>query len=512
MILKGGKHMNKKGFTLIEIIVSIAIGAIVLLVVGSLLVDSIHFFSSVSYSDIDKRALDSIVLQIRTEVEYAGDVRLMLYNDSRAPEVSSKSDWHCFYVKDNVLYRDDKQLYSLSFYNNRKLEIIAKGNYQNKARVDLTYQFLDESNENVYSSRDTIMFLNIESSKEIMDNGLFNKDSNVKLTDVVTEDKTGYALYYKKGIKIKDINDDPDPSTNSGAGTVAEIQNNISAFNFRGVYDSTHNYNYQNGEIVWHNGYWWERVDYNDKRVPGEGFGWKRLTKEYTAPRLDAPNNYYSSYEKGDIVIYNNYYYRAKQNVLENNGGWGFVTDTQFWERLGIIDDPEVIEIVKQNTYDKKDSFVETLKKNIQYKGYTQDQIDNYINDFKNNFILSKYMPKNIDWSDITRKDFSLFDSTKLYSDNDIVKVPNKIDSTFYDLYIKKTNFSSNLPPNNPASGWIKLDFSFDEGSSYLKNDVVLYASTGDTLYLKAKRDILLKTDPYNDIYNNKIDWGNLYP
>ena len=104
-------RQNKNGFTLIEIIVSLAIGSIVLLIAGTMIVSSSGFLSTTTDYDIDKRALDSIIEFVRDEAEYSYDVRLMSYNDKDAPKINDEDDWHCFYVKDKILYMDNEKIY-----------------------------------------------------------------------------------------------------------------------------------------------------------------------------------------------------------------------------------------------------------------------------------------------------------------------------------------------------------------------------------------------------------------
>ena len=53
-------RQNKNGFTLIEIIVSLAIGSIVLLIAGTMIVSSSGFLSTTTDYDIDKMFLDTV--------------------------------------------------------------------------------------------------------------------------------------------------------------------------------------------------------------------------------------------------------------------------------------------------------------------------------------------------------------------------------------------------------------------------------------------------------------------
>lgn len=461
---------NKKGFTLVEIIVSIAVASVVLMIAGSMIVSSFKFMFSTTDTDLDKRVVDSLIDVVRSDVKYAYDVRLMRPKDDNAPSINDDSDWHCYYVCDNVLYRDDKPILDKGYYNGKKLEMIAKGDYENGVRVDLTYHLYNEKNEKTYGSRDTIMFLNVQVSDELK-KGLYDEDSNANLHNNDTEDNNGYRLYFNgkyNGPKVSETG-------GNGDGTVESIQDLITSNNYRGVYNPEHQYQYVYGEIVWYDGYWWQRYDYNDQRAPGSAPGWKRLTKEYCGPTLPAPNNYYSSYEKGDIVIYNDNYYQAKENISHYQDGWHFITDKSVWEILGSIYDQNIVERVKNNSYFAKDIYGDS--------------------------VVTKYFPENYSLKDANKSDFSIFDINKTYKDGDIVKVKNFVDESFYDLWIKKACFDSNKAPGTPDSGWVKIDICYDEGSSYMQGDIVRFIKN-DNLWIRAKENILVINKPEDHIYN----------
>ena len=440
--------MNKKGFTLVEIIVSIAVGSVALLVAGSIFLDSMHFFSNVSYSDLDKRLLDTLVSFVRDEVEYSTDVRLMLHNDSQAPEISEKSGWHCFYVKDNVLYRDNKQLFSNDFYNHKKLVIIAKGNYQNKMRVDLTYQLFDDKEE-VYSSRDTIMFLNVKVSDEIMDNGLFNKNADVQLSDAITENYTGYALYYKK--EFKNTSQSGNTNQSSGTGTVKDQLELITLLNNRGEYRS--NTIYYRGDYVFYEGYWWVYIDNKDYEwgpvAPGVDttHRWKKIDMNWDSR---------SGYQTGDIVIYHGKYYKCTSELLV--------------AKYDII--------VPGEYYEWKDArllWQELPNYSSNEKNLIECNVPSSIINIKEKTVLNKL--NNIDLNTIPTYDGinSHYDCVN----NKYVKIEMG-NSGIYEYFVKI--FDNLGEPNQKVYnsktekfevGWQKLSLDYDENSAYVNGDVV---------------------------------------
>ena len=468
---------------------SIAVASVVLLVAGAMILNSLNFFNTTVYSDLDKRCVDSLISFVREEIVYASDVRILPDDSPDKPNSDTiGTEWHCFYVNNGRLYHDNVYYFNYGFYNNKKIEISLKGNYENGSRVDFNYQLIENDNQIAYQSHDTILFLNLFTDEEIKSKGWFATDAAVTLS----QDKgNGYKIYYNNSIKKSN-----EGVENKKTGTVEDIQYLLSSKNYRGVYLSGDNYNYQNGEIVWHDGYWWERVAYNDNREPGKAFGWKRLSKEYCNPYLTGKYKSYSSYEEGDIVCdEKSIYYLANTTILQTDGSWNALNDQNAWKKLGMLSDSftdssgkvwKVSEFLKQYTYPKKISTY---------------PIDN---------IVAKYWPINYSFKNIKKDGFEEFNP------NDIVKKKNKADSSFYDLYIKKGRFDLNVGPgwqeeNNyisgAESGWVKIDISYDVDSSYVIGDVVRSTSTGNNLWVQANQNIFKRINPLDDISNGSVFW-----
>lgn len=213
-------------------------------------------------------------------------------------------------------------------------------------------------------------------------------------------------------------------------------------------------------------------VDDNNE-TPGINFRWKKLSRDYDAD---------SAYEYGDIIIYNHKYYKAILPLVT----WQKPDDPYNvgWEEIKDINE------VKQKTYAKKN--VRTVET-----------------------VVKKYFPNNLSvLLDTEKKDFKEFSSDTFYKDGDIVKMKNKYDESFYDLWIKKANFTNkkedNKAPGDPSSGWVKIDLNFDETSSYMKGDIVAckaYTGAGPTEYIVAQQNVLTKTYPWNDVFYPKLYW-----
>lgn len=107
---------NSLGFTLVEIIVSIAVASVVLLVAGAMILNSLNFFNTTVYSDLDKRCVDSLISFVREEIVYASDVRILPDDSPDKPNSDTiGTEWHCFYVNNGRLYHDNVSYFTDGF-------------------------------------------------------------------------------------------------------------------------------------------------------------------------------------------------------------------------------------------------------------------------------------------------------------------------------------------------------------------------------------------------------------
>lgn len=82
-------------------------------------------------------------------------------------------------------------------------------------------------------------------------------------------------------------------------------------------------------------------------------------------------------------------------------------------------------------------------------------------------------------------------------------KKESSYDSDFYDLWMACVD--TNLPPNGPANGWIKLDNEWDSCSSYINGDIVYCKKEGLNSFIVAIKDIFEDTVPYHDVFIQRI-------
>lgn len=452
------------GFTLVEIIVSIAIGSIVLLIAGGIILSSSNFLMTTTDMDIDKRAVDSIVDFVRGEIEYSTDVRFVQHGDKLAPDYTKDSDWHYFYIKDNELYRDGAKVFAKSFTNNKSLSISMKGNGTSTSnhRLDIKYTLLDNKNEISYSSRDTVMLLNLSVSQEILNQGIYSADYK-DLSD------NGYWLFYTK--KAKDLASIPEEDSNF-TGTVADQFYISSVLDVRGEYRNT---KYRLGDIVNYNGKWWMcNVDELQSVKPDQSAShWKCLSENWVQN---------SKYSEGDIVIYLGKYYQRKTNDT-----WNAVppSDSQSNTQWKLIDKAEVTK--KQYTIPKVFSNHESdkktvIKKLLNHIGYDGDlnTAKNYSEFIKNyNEFLEKIPLYN------PQASYSALGSGKTPSKaEEFVKIPMTVDNkTYYRVFYRVYNHGLDLlkKSNDGYFDWQEICMDFIYNSAYVKGDIIYAGQANET-------------------------------
>lgn len=489
------RRMNKKGMTLVEIVIVLLIASIAMTITGGILINSLGYFRDTTELSTDKTAGDGLLDLIKSEIQYSTDVRVQVKNpaldetESNETDLNKtdKDDWHCFYVDNTQLYKDGSAVFvdedgnKGDYYNNRNLDITVKG-FNNGYRLDMTISLnkgTGTNKETKYKVSHTFEFLNLKTKKASNAN-FQNPFANIGNDDEPLS-STMKLWYIKDADKIapdtddgkKDDNNDTD---STGNGTVEDIILNIDTKNCLGAFQSgvTGGQIFKKGDIVWYDNCWWQAINPVNNDVPGTGWQkWKKLDKYYDNS---------SFYEQGDIVIFNDNYYRLKDKISEN---WYNPTDSWHWELIGSINDPEAVNTVKQKTYPKEyDRTIDTV-------------VDLYL---QNN---------SDDLRDPLKKKYFEFDSNKHYKDGDIIKMRSTDQENFYDLWIKKACFDTNKEPGTPDSGWIKLVPFWVRNSSYKQGNVVAY-SRGGLDYIKAINDVLIDIDAHDDVYSDPHKcWDN---
>lgn len=438
---------NKNGFTLVEIIVSIAIGSIVLMIAGAMILSSSGFLDSTVETDLNKRKIDSIINFVRDEIIYATDVRYVQQDNKYVPDYQNDSNWHYFYVKDGRLYRDGRILFDDGYYGVGKFLTMSIKGYESAQRLDIKYS-LSDSKETLYSSRDTVELLNLSISEDIKKEGIYTQDYTNTSED-------GYWLFYNKAYKEPTIVDSPEDTAKNSKGTVADQLQFLNFYNNRWEYVENTAYRY--GDIVYYNDYWWMKINNTDNQTekPGQSAShWKRLTAEFES------NSYY---EVNDVIIYNGEYYRRRRNANWNETP---SNASDLWNHIFEEDAKNTTYIPKPNANKSKDDKTIISKlKNIdvnQIPDYIEAQNDKYkVYDWEAPTNASSFVKKPLKIND------------KIIYDND-----GKI---IYKFYYRI--FNNDAKPGEKSSngyvGWQEIKLDYDENCAYSFGDIILAKDNG---------------------------------
>ena len=351
------KSRNKdKGFTLIEIIVSLMIASIAMVIATTLILNSMGYFNKTAVSDNDKQVLDSIKDYVQNELMYASDVTVQANYPTIQDATGETLDtgWHYLYVKGNQLYRDNNcetdftkavPVYGDDFYSNgRKLFIYARtfSDYRIDFKLYLTERNGEETDlvtsnpkisNQVYKTSTTIELLNVKGGNI----NLSQTDLN-SLTS--SDENNGIKVFYKKDdLTISKPLEDLDTN-----GTVAdELNCDPDKENVKSWAEQLRENNgkFKKGDFVKYGDVIYRATkDSTNTVTPNESnnYMWKRIY----SPQWDQ----YSVYDKNDIVIYNNAYYICITAVSDGNNNSNPTNDDENWKKAT---DEEVEEAKKKH-------------------------------------------------------------------------------------------------------------------------------------------------------------------
>lgn len=317
---------NEKGFTLIEIIVSLAIGSIALFVAGSVLVNTFRLFGVYSDTTLRKRSLDNVVEFFRKELEYSTDAWYVESFDKIPEKLHSGDKWRCMYVEDGRLYwtndatKQAKQLFSDGFYNGKEnklsisfTNVIRTSGHTPHNFINLYYSLFN-SNEK-YDKEDTIHMSNLN---ETLTEDL-SVDANLQYHKFSEKQSlSSKRLYYRStnyssSETIEDVNPTPTPTPDPGdvtptyTYTVKDKLYLMTPYLNMGYYepeeshyaDFNDNYPiqsiYRAGDYVFYKGYWYILLESTNNNVAPDNPNscWGKLDENYD-------NN--SGYVTGDII------------------------------------------------------------------------------------------------------------------------------------------------------------------------------------------------------------------
>ena len=473
---------NKKGFTLVEIIISLAIFSIVSLVLGSVLVSGFDQFFQISNANNSKLIGDQIISYMRQELVYATDIRIQ----SELPDTTG--DWYSFTIKDGRLYQyhetnhEDLSIYNDEFYQSQDLTLMVHVVDQ-EPRLDLQASLLVRD-ELQYSGSDSLQLLNMTESPSItISSGQWQEiDEPLK-------------IYYKKDKLVLKEDTTPvepevpeEPGDNEDSvtitGTVEDQLALLSPANNRGEGNLNNGFTFRQYDMIFYDGYWWMFItDGTNIALPYQQQIWKCLRKTYHEK---------SAYEKGDIVEYNGRYYRSLMTQIYyvpapsewTKDRWEEVTD--FNDQVPNI--PEGLE--------------ESVEQALVYRKQT--------------------IVKKLDGLDLTKvKDYdvSLADNVAVAVDpshptvDEIYKIVtegidaygNKTGQSLTRYFIKVLDNGAKVDEAIDGQvGWQEIKVDYDSNSAYVQGDMIVLDGNGIS-YAMAKQTVdisMTHQEVTNDCYD----------
>ena len=519
------KQLRNDGFTLVEIIVSIAIGTVVLGLVLSMITTAFSNFGSASNTNLKKSSLDGIVSYVRGCVLNASDVVV----STTKPD---GDDWKWLYVSNGMLYKGSKsgesKVFDYRYYNKKSDHDKSSSAGTLEMNVTMKHDYVAKDDNHVYSGKfsyelsdhkekftrdDTTVFSNITGTSSSYNGDVQKISQNDNQEYNLNTDLTSLKLYYKK---TASASSDDNKQTGSYAGTIMDkikaMTPEVNRGYFMGTADSVStwsylsegNYNYLNmpakneyrlGDFVYYQGYWYVLVK-NDNPVhnlPGNGSGvWQKLSDEY---EINNP------YVKGDVIKYNGVYYRVVADYL-SSGDVPTQWDTINWENNGNNPSNPLFKYIG-STPDSKHPGYDTNWNDIKD---TNREIRTLLNGsraipdkspakIKQQVLngVSTYATNYDDFSNVTKFTVADIDAKKFNTDKFekgalvAVEVKNSgkggsnddKDAPYYRLYQKIFNPVENLtymktiPGNSSLSGWRLLENSYSPSSSYESGDIL---------------------------------------
>ena len=303
---------DRRGMTLVEIMVTLLILSIMLGIAGSILLSSSRFYQNSVATDLDKLTADNLYRTVTEELLYATRITV-----SDSP-LAGMDGCRVFSIRDGRLYWDGSDAYGESYYHHRQLEMEAAvlSDYQ----FSLTFR-LKSGGTSLYETGSVLEALNVKLEQERGASGI---QGNIGQTYT-----KGYIYYdYNRTAASTTTGTTVPPTPVVPGGTVADealyTSGKVPYFNRYATYrygdfvistdpDTGEPGLYRclpvplSGTFRASDKFWaGEETDYFD---PGGGGGfqyWKRIQLEFTLQ---------SSYEERDIIQHEGAYYQARSYI-----------------------------------------------------------------------------------------------------------------------------------------------------------------------------------------------------
>lgn len=147
--------LNNKGITLVEIVVALAIVAIVMATVGGILFSSFSVFNNIAQSNEDKFIGDSVYNWVSEKIILAEDVKII---NEQSIVLDNENT---ITVNNGKLFSGDKNIYGDAFYNGKSISISIKKYSTESVSV---YVYVWKNGNNTYNTGSVMKLLNYDFS------------------------------------------------------------------------------------------------------------------------------------------------------------------------------------------------------------------------------------------------------------------------------------------------------------------------------------------------------------
>lgn len=467
--------MNKKkqqGFTLVEIVVVLSIGAIVLSMVGSMIVFSMNMFASGVGEVQDSISISELQDLLKTELESATEI-VITQDSDQLPQ----GKWNSFAITDangltQTITKDDNTTNTISFkdFGSLKDEITLKINLENDtskgkyAKVtitdDISYvvslinaQF-NKTNSDVEIKDDMVLYYKKEPRKVAFTDDSSNSGDSTT-NPVVPPTTTPES---------DSVDPDPAPSGTIEDYIVGGAHNFGSSSNLLGV-NSWNTVPLKKGSIYFNknDGYWYQVLQDN-KWIDGSqtgsnaGNGIRRLD-----PYIEHNKNHF----KGEVFIWEatGEYFECLQDVAyyplpyDENGN--FVKDSvNYWKKL---DKKPTVKMQFQIEYSEDQEPLETVV----------DQLDTDVKKYKN---MGEY--------DASKK------SQYKVGDMVVITYQAKFGKDYREFYRKIYDYDCEpgKTDNNGKLAWKLYSKQYSELSAYEIGDVLSMTWGSEVRYMQFRK------------------------
>ena len=460
---------NKKGFTLIEVMIVLSIIVIGAGIIGSCILTSIRLGNN----GLIETEIVATCNEINTFLKDSTEMSTEVFIGDSKPD--KKNNWHAIWVEDGMLYLDDKNLYeNIGEYGNLSIGIeisnaVAKG----QITINAKRKGIDS-----YSQKFVIDYFNLE-----------NKNINISN---ITLNKTN-KLWFIKSFTFEHKDDDeiilPEiPDNVEDDSTDYEILKGNSFGNTDEFFSGSSSMQIFKGSLIFNekDGYWYQAI--KTQWIEYSMFTEKGVTANDCLRKLD------TVYDKDDDR--SNIFYRGdiiRVDLPDIKGIYKCVVDSVQWWGY-----PDQV----QSNWEKMPDDTPLKMVSMERNDIPQGSEDTVYNNLEKDLKSSNYSFK------------GEYDSLKEYRIGDIVKITKKAEegpeSITYYRKVFDVSSKPGAPDNTNRLAWKAYTRKFYYKSAYEQGDIVWAYNSGTGYRFKFLKgyDSIMSSDANTWLIYNSEESG----